>query len=85
MSELKQAMLNPKKKKSPGPDNITNEMLINLENTALEKMIEIFNLSWKEGKVPQIWRETLLIPIKDEQKGQYGNAQLQKCFLLSRI
>ena len=63
MTELRQAIEKLKKKKSPGPENITNEMLQHLGNTALKKILDMYNLSWKEGQVPQIWKEAIKIPI----------------------
>ena len=45
MAELRKALGQLKKRKSPGPDSITNEMLQYLGNTALQKLLDIFNLS----------------------------------------
>ncbi|XP_053388876.1 uncharacterized protein LOC128551940 [Mercenaria mercenaria] len=30
---------------------------------ATEILLDVFNLSWKEGKLPQIWREAIMAPI----------------------
>ena len=68
LQELQTALRKLKKKKSPGPDGITNEMLTHLGNTATHKLLEIFNLSWEEGKVPQIWREAIMIPVYKKGK-----------------
>ena len=54
LQELNTAIKKLKKKKSPGPDGITNEMIIHLDTTARLKLLEIFNLSWEEGRVPQM-------------------------------
>ena len=53
MAELKKTTRTLTKKKSPGPDGMTNEMLIHLGNTARSKLLQTLNLSWSEGKVPQ--------------------------------
>ena len=53
MPELQKAIKKLKKKKSQGSDNITNEMIQHLRNTALQKLLDIFNLSWSSGQVPQ--------------------------------
>ena len=84
MAELKSAIQKLKKKKSPGPDNITNEMLQHLGNVALQKLLEIFNLSWKQGQVPQCWKEAKMIPIlkrgKNKSKPQsYRPISLTSC------
>ncbi|PVD19087.1 hypothetical protein C0Q70_21646 [Pomacea canaliculata] len=59
-----------KKKKSPGPDNITNEMLQHLGSTALTKLLDIFNLSWREGQVSQCWKEARMIPVLKKGKNK---------------
>ena len=63
MTELKKALKKLKKKKSPGPDGVTNEMLTYLGKAALDKLLDIFNLSWNKGDVPQQWKEATMIPI----------------------
>ena len=41
--ELTSALSNLKLKKSPGPDAITNERIVNLGQPALHKLLDIFN------------------------------------------
>ena len=60
--ELTSALSNLKLKKSPGPD-ATNEMIVNLGQPALHKLLDIFNKTWQKGTLPQIWREETMIPI----------------------
>nr|KAG5706601.1 hypothetical protein BaRGS_005671 [Batillaria attramentaria] len=84
LQELRAALRRLKKKKSPGPDNISNEMLLHLGNTATLKLLDIFNLSWEEGRVPQIWREAIMIPVykkgKDRKKASsYRPISLTSC------
>ena len=66
--ELTSALSNLKLKKSPGPDAITNEMIVNLGQPALHKLLDIFNKTWQEGTLPQIWREATMIPIHKNVK-----------------
>ena len=68
--ELQKAIGKLKKRKSPGPDDITNEMLSHLGNTAQQKLLDIFNLSWKTGQVPQSWKEATMIPILKHGKNK---------------
>ena len=70
MDELKKVIKTLKKKKAPGPDNITNEMLQHLGNKALQKLLDIFNLSWNKGQLPQIWKEARMIPILKKGKNK---------------
>ena len=84
LNELQSALRKLKKKKSPGPDAISNEMLTHLGSTAVNKLLEIFNHSWEEGKLPQIWREANMIPIlkkgKDpKQASSYRPISLTSC------
>jgi ribonuclease HI len=68
LGELQKAVSKLKAKKSPGPDEISNEMLINMSTVSKTKLLEIFNLSWTKGIVPQIWREAITIPILKKGK-----------------
>ena len=61
--ELTNALSNIQLKKSPGPDAITNEMIVNQWQPALHKLIDIINKTWQEGTLPQIWRKAKMIPI----------------------
>ena len=72
LHELEIALRKLKTRKSPGPDGITNEMLKHLGNTAVLKLLEIFNSSWEGGTLAQVWREAIMIPVlkkgKDKKK-----------------
>ena len=68
--ELNSALSNLKLKKSPGPDAITNEKIINLKQPALHKLLDIFKKNWQEGTLPQIWREATMIPIHKKRVKQ---------------
>ena len=61
--ELTSALSNLKLKKSPEPDAITNEIIVDLGQPALHKLLDIFNKTWQEGTLPQILREATMIPI----------------------
>ena len=84
MKELEKATKKLKLKKSPGPDGITNEMIKNLGTAAKKKLLEIYNISWETGLVPQEWREATMIPIwkkgKDKTKAtSYRPISLTSC------
>ncbi|XP_053381999.1 uncharacterized protein LOC128549389 [Mercenaria mercenaria] len=72
LNELLTALKKLKAKKSPGPDHITNEMLTHMGSFATKTLLDVFNLSWKEGKLPQVWMEAIMAPIlkrgKDKKK-----------------
>ena len=68
--ELEDALSSLKQKKSPGPDQITNEMSQHLGPKAKKKLIQLFSKSWRTGMVPQGWREAIMIPVHKKGKGQ---------------
>ena len=55
-----------KLRKTPGPDNITNEMILHLGRK--KKLLQLFNDGWRTGTVPQVWREAIMIPILKRSK-----------------
>ena len=84
LQELDKVLRKLKKKKSPGPDGITNEMLTHHATASRLKLLEIFNLTWEEGRLPQIWREAIMIPVhkkgKDKSKSpSYRPISLTSC------
>ena len=92
MEELYYAIKKLKRRKSPGADGITNEMLIYAGKPALYKLLDIFNKTWQEGSLPQSWREATMIPIHKKGKSKteatsYRPISLTSCVvkLLERI
>lgn len=67
-NELDEALSTLKLKKSPGPDQITNEMLLHLGPQAKKKLLQLYNESWKTGVVPQTWRDAVMIPVHKRGK-----------------
>jgi hypothetical protein len=70
IAELNKSIKQLKKKKSPGPDHVSNEMIQHLGNTTKQKLLEIFNLSWRSGQVPQCWKEATMIPVLKKGKNR---------------
>ena len=61
-------------------------MLQHLGNSALEKLLDIFNLSWKQGQVPQCWREATMIPVLKTGKNKilsYRPISLTSCVCMT--
>ena len=85
MAELKKAIKQLKKKKSPGPDGVTNEMLQHLGNTTMQKLLDIFNLSWRSGQVPQCWKDATMIPVLKQGKNRAKAASYRPISLTSCI
>ncbi len=51
LNELQIALKQLKAKKSPGPDDITNEMLTHSGCFAMHTLMDIYNLSCREGRL----------------------------------
>ena len=68
LRELEEALKKMKKKKAPGPDGITNEMLKHLGPGAKRTLLHIYNQSWSTGTVPTIWKEVVIRPIPKREK-----------------
>jgi hypothetical protein len=51
------------KKRSAGPDRLTNEMLINLSDVELSTILKFINKTLREGKIHTEWRTPNIIPI----------------------
>ena len=83
--ELEDALKALKDKKSPGPDKITNEMLKHMGPKAKSKLIGLYNNSWKEGIVPQKWREAVMVPIYKKGKERSKTTSFRPISLTSCV
>ncbi|UYV66220.1 hypothetical protein LAZ67_4000859 [Cordylochernes scorpioides] len=68
MKDLDYALENTDLNKTPGPDGIHGQMISNLGKNGKEILLDIFNNSWKTGKLPQDWKTATIIPIKKLDK-----------------
>ncbi|GFV92990.1 RNA-directed DNA polymerase from mobile element jockey [Trichonephila clavipes] len=68
MEELESAIAKMNPGKAPGPDVIFGRMVQHFGNLAKKELLEIFNLSWATGKLPQIWKLSTVIPILKPNK-----------------
>ncbi len=62
MSELKTA-LNSKKSTAPGADQIHYNILKQLPQESMDTLLTLLNSSWKQGSLPDSWKEATIIPI----------------------
>ena len=68
MTELKKVMKKLKKCRSPGPDRIHNEMLINLGPIGKQTILRLVNLTLQKGEIPRIWKNAIITPILKKGK-----------------
>jgi len=70
LSELIVALDECKKVSAPGIDDINYIMIKHLSNVSLKSILQVFNVIWKRGEIPAIWKHAVVIPIlkpgKDE-------------------
>ena len=66
--ELKFAMSKLKKRKSPGPDKVHNEMILNLGPIGRKALLRLVNLTWEKGTIPKPWRNAHIVPIHKSGK-----------------
>ncbi|GFX80011.1 putative RNA-directed DNA polymerase from transposon BS [Trichonephila clavipes] len=55
-------------KKSPGPDNIHGVMITHLGPSGTQRLLDIFNQSWKSGRLSHEWKRATIIPIRKPGK-----------------
>ena len=63
MTEMNNAIKNMKKKGAAGKDDIPPSFLKNLGPNAKKELLEIFNVSFRTGKIPASWTHAIIIPL----------------------
>ena len=64
-------------------DCITNEMILHLGPQARQKLLALFNQSWKTGQFLSQWKEAVVVPILKKGKEKRGKANYRPISLLS--
>ncbi|GFV97721.1 RNase H domain-containing protein [Trichonephila clavipes] len=49
--------------KSPSPDDIHGVMIDHLGPHGMQRLLDLFSLSWRLGRLPRVWRRAIIIPI----------------------
>ena len=60
-SEIKKVIYNLKKGKSPGPDNIINEIIKYSKNVTIKSIAKLFNIILNSGIYPSMWKKSFVI------------------------
>ena len=72
-----------KNNKSPGPDNILNEMLKHGQSELIPVLTKLFNLVYSSMKFPNIWKSSYIVTVhKSGNKmdpGNYRGITLNSC------
>ncbi|GBN77000.1 hypothetical protein AVEN_19543-1 [Araneus ventricosus] len=56
------------KKTSPGPDNISYQMIKHLSSSSLQNLLHLYNRIWHEHCFPSSWQQAIIIPISKPGK-----------------
>ena len=62
VEDLRTGLRKMKKRKAQGPDDITVEVWIALENKGVEFLVNFFNRLLQGEKMPDEWRRSVLVP-----------------------
>ncbi|GBN89813.1 hypothetical protein AVEN_149829-1 [Araneus ventricosus] len=76
LQELEQALSQMDWTKSPGPDGWHGRMIEHLGPVGRHSLLDIFNLSWRNGRLPRDWKRAIIIPIKKTRKGGWLTRKL---------
>ena len=91
LDELKKTIKKVKKDSSPGPDNISYNLIKNLPESFLKKILNFFNLCLSTSKLPKQWKisNITMIPKKKISKdpSKYRPISVTSCLgkILERI
>lgn len=75
------------KSTAPGEDGVTYDILNCLASIDEGPLLHLFNLSFREGRLPRAWRKAIIIPIAKPGGGGYRPVSLTSCFckMMERI
>lgn len=68
LAELDKALKKLKLRKSPGPDKVHNEMLLQLSRAGKEVLLCLINKTWQTNTIPKAWKNSIIIPILKKDK-----------------
>ncbi|GFV90621.1 RNA-directed DNA polymerase from mobile element jockey [Trichonephila clavipes] len=72
-------------RKSPGPECIHGFMIGRMGPHGMQKLLDIFNFSWKIGRLPSDWKRAIIIPILKPGKGTSTSASYRTIALPSFV
>jgi len=82
ISEIK-TVISKLKISAPGGDNIHNTFLTHASDNALKQITNLYNMSWRAGKLPTSWKSAIIVPIPKKEEGSFRPISLLSC--LSKV
>ena len=77
--------INSLKNTAPGQDNITNEIIKHFSKSFLQILLDFYNNSWKQGKLPDQWKLSTVIPIYKIGKNKNDSKSYRPISLTSNL
>jgi ribonuclease HI len=84
MAELKQALTHTKET-SPGGDRLCYKMFRKMPMVSLYIILNLFNLIWTKGCIPDSWKKSIVIPIHKNGKNTYEPISYRPIALTSNL
>ena len=85
MDELRECIKSLHNNKAAGEDEIINNFLKNLPNYKMTELLSIINKSWRTSKIPNTWKNALVIPIYKHGKDKTDPKSYRPISLLSCV
>jgi len=84
LRELRNA-LDECKNSAPGKDEICYSMLRHLSDNGMNKVLNVFNRVWEEGKIPVGWKEAVIVLIRKPGKDASNPVNYRPIALTSHL
>ena len=86
IEDVKKAVRNLKNNKAPGTDGVHPELIKYGGNKLLNRICELVRQIWEEGRIPEEWKETVIVPIyKKGDRGRCENYIILTNIILEKI
>ena len=85
MEELKECISSIKNNKATGDDEVMNDFLKKLPEHKMTELLSLLNKSWRTSKIPNTWKNALIIPIHKPGKEPSDPKSYRPISLLSCV
>ena len=85
MDELDDTLGKLRKNKAPGPDKVSNELLLMMDPQTKTLRLGCYNRIWVEGEAPESWKEAVVVSIYKGKGADTDPANYRPISLLNSI